>query len=143
MTLERCHMEVVTWTDDFLIGVDLIDNQHKELFNRLNALGSALWDGKGKDVVGEHIEFLSEYVKQHFADEEALMLQNNYPGYDEQKDQHEKYVEYVASMRKKLESGETTSSDAIEVLNQTCDWLRNHIKVVDARIGDFLSGEKG
>ncbi len=136
-------MEVVTWTDDLLVGVDLIDKQHKELFHRLNALGDALWDGKGKDVVAEHIEFLSDYVKRHFADEEALMLENNYPGYAEQKDQHDKYVEYVAGMKKKLESGETASSDAIEVLNQTCDWLRKHIKGQDTRIGEFLRGEKG
>lgn len=36
------------WDSKLAVGVDKIDNQHKELFNRMNSLMDAMKEGKGK-----------------------------------------------------------------------------------------------
>ena len=34
------------WTEDLTVGVEAIDNQHKELFSRINSLADAIRQGK-------------------------------------------------------------------------------------------------
>jgi hemerythrin len=34
------------WTEDLSVGVETIDNQHKELFSRINSLADAIRLGK-------------------------------------------------------------------------------------------------
>lgn len=41
----------IEWTDELATGVNKIDNQHKELFKRINNLLDACNQGKGKDEV--------------------------------------------------------------------------------------------
>ena len=52
----------IEWTADLATGVDEIDNQHKELFQRINNLLEACNHGKGKEEVKKVISFLEDYV---------------------------------------------------------------------------------
>jgi len=56
------------WTQNLSIGVAEIDNQHKELFKRINNLLDAISQGKGKQELFAVLEFLEDYSKFHFAD---------------------------------------------------------------------------
>ena len=40
---------------------------------------------QAKECIGELLDFLDEYTKEHFADEEEYMLSINYPEYSAQK----------------------------------------------------------
>ena len=73
------------WHPSLSVGIELIDEQHKEWFDRAESLFEAGKQGRAKEYVGELLEFLDSYTKKHFADEERYMLSINYPGYDEQK----------------------------------------------------------
>ena len=63
----------------------MIDEQHKQWFDKAEALFDAGRKGQAKEYIGELLQFLDDYTKKHFADEERYMLKINYPGYDEQK----------------------------------------------------------
>ena len=50
----------IEWTKDLETGVALIDEQHKELFDRVNKLLAASSQGRGKEEVGSLLGFLEE-----------------------------------------------------------------------------------
>ena len=64
------------WKDDYEIGVELVDKQHKELFKRLGDFIQTVRSDEEKEKKKEEVEktlnFMGEYVTTHFDAEEAL-----------------------------------------------------------------------
>ncbi|MHB9035807.1 MAG: hemerythrin domain-containing protein, partial [Armatimonadota bacterium] len=56
----------VQWTPDLAVGVREIDDQHRELFKRVNDLLEAMSKGKGRDEIAKVVAFLGNYVVTHF-----------------------------------------------------------------------------
>ncbi len=131
-------METMKWTNDFAVGDARIDSQHQELFRRINAFGEALWEGAGTKSLTDHLIFLEDYVVSHFASEESVMKENGYPLYPVHKEEHDRFIEDVASLRKKLAVGDLSSSVAADAFDRTCVWTRNHVKKMDRELGRFL-----
>jgi hemerythrin-like metal-binding protein len=131
-------MEVIPWTPDFLIGVERVDDQHKELFRRLNSLGDALWDGSTEEDLIGHVTFLSEYVKSHFADEEALMSQYEFPGLSAQEAAHRQFIDVVATFEKQIVSGQFSSALAVKIFDQSCSWVKEHVIKMDKTFGQYV-----
>jgi len=66
------------WKEKYELGVPLIDEQHKELFKRVESFMQVLrmassWEDK-VDKVNETLDFMNTYVVEHFRDEEAFPL---------------------------------------------------------------------
>lgn len=125
----------VSWTEDLTVHVQKIDEQHKELIKRFNQLGEAVWDGKGKEAVGEMVRFLAEYTVKHFSDEEELMKIYAYPKIETHKRAHKNFVEEVSSLVNDLQSRDYDSAFVISVVNKLGDWTRIHIRVMDKELG--------
>ncbi len=66
----------IEWRDSLAIGVEAIDNQHKELLLRFDRLLNACQTGKGIEELKKLQVFLGEYVHTHFNDEEELITRN-------------------------------------------------------------------
>ncbi|MDR0958262.1 MAG: hemerythrin, partial [Clostridiales bacterium] len=56
------------WNKRLETGIEQIDEQHKELFRRIDALN----DVSNKNRIPETLAFLQEYVIKHFTDEQLL-----------------------------------------------------------------------
>jgi len=128
----------VLWRNDLSIGVEAIDNQHKELFNRINTLLDACTQGKGAEEVGSVIKFLEEYVVVHFNHEQSLMTKYNYPEYEAHKAMHIKFVEDFSKLKQQFEKEGATINFVIQTNQVVVDWLVNHISRVDKKLGAFL-----
>ena len=59
-------------TQDLLTGNQLIDSEHRQLFDAINALMDACAQGAGRTKINETVQFLNSYVSKHFRDEEQL-----------------------------------------------------------------------
>ncbi|MDQ7784845.1 MAG: bacteriohemerythrin [Desulfomonilaceae bacterium] len=129
----------IEWNEDLKVGVEEIDEQHRELFRRVNDLAEAMWDGKGKEESGKVMDFLGDYVVTHFATEERHMSSQGYPDYAAHKRLHDRFVEDFYTLRSQFDSGEVTSSMVIRILDETCEWLKSHIKGTDKKLGSFLN----
>src|SRR3972149_3293503 len=91
------------WTQNLSIGVAEIDNQHKELFKRINNLLDACTQGKGKDEVLNTLRFLDDYVTVHFTEEERLQQKYNYPYYTSHKALHAEFIKNISDIKKAVE----------------------------------------
>ena len=126
------------WTDKLSVGYQLIDNQHKELINRVNMLLSAMAEGQGRNKLAETIKFIEDYVVVHFGTEEELMKKHTYPGYTLHKMEHEKLVSDFLEKKGAMEKNPPTSADVIKTYNWLADWVTNHITATDIKLGPFL-----
>jgi hemerythrin len=95
----------ITWKEDLKIGVDQIDNQHKELISRIDGLFEACNNGKGKEEVLNVVDYLGEYVVTHFSDEEALQRKYGYPEYDMHKQLHTQFIKDFGVLKNNLNEG--------------------------------------
>jgi len=61
----------IAWTPDLSVGVEHIDDQHKIWFEKANGLFEAGKEHRTKEYINTMFDFLDDYTKQHFKDEEA------------------------------------------------------------------------
>lgn len=126
------------WTPNLAVGVDLIDQQHKTWFEKADKLFEAGKTGKTKEYIVQMFDFLDDYTKTHFKDEENYMLSINYPDYKIQKQLHENFIKKLADLRKEYEKSGANISVIIDSNQFILDWLTNHISKMDKKIGEYV-----
>ncbi len=128
----------IQWTEDLSVGSEEIDNQHKELFNRINQLLDACNKGEGKEIAYKMFNFLEDYIVIHFTAEENLQKRYNYPDYETHKSLHLKFIKDFSALKKRFEAEGPTLPIVLQINRIVVDWLINHIKKVDKALGEFI-----
>lgn len=128
----------VEWTPDLGTEVKEIDDQHKELFKRIDSLLEAWKQGKAVAEVDKVISFLTEYVVFHFGNEQKYMQKFGYTNTVQHLAQHDQFVKAFGRLRDRF-AAEGVKPELIEDATQLLvDWLKNHIKYSDKALGLFL-----
>lgn len=130
------------WTPDLTVGVQMIDEQHKELIRRMNAFFDAMKHGDKQQKVLEILDFLEQYVVSHFSDEEKLQLSSGYPLYREHKKLHTDFIADVKQIRTDIETRGFTAATASLVGSTLVSWLTLHIKKTDKGLGAHMLSKK-
>lgn len=128
----------LTWDNSLSVGIDSIDNQHKELLNCIEQLLISIEDGKNNDEVIKTLDFLEEYVVKHFNEEEEIQRKTNYPLLDIQHIQHENFKSDLKEFRRVFETHGVSTVLALNIQQNLADWVKNHIMNLDKDLGDFL-----
>ena len=132
--------DYVEWKDEYSVGIDSIDRQHKKLLNLINQLQTAVDYSTGDEFEREALDELVDYTKTHFTYEEGLMKDNDYPDFEPHKAQHEEMVAHVKETLSEYEKDQDTAmNNAAKFLRK---WLINHINGTDKQYSSFLI-EKG
>jgi len=135
-------MPEIQWNDDLSVGIELIDEQHRMLIERMNAVSAATEAHHGVEKIAKTLDFLVEYTEFHFSTEEKHMAAHGYPGLPEHHTKHEELKDILRDLEQdfKEEGATYTLADSINTL--LGNWLVKHIKAVDVPFGAFLK-EKG
>ena len=126
------------WDSTLESGYEKVDNQHRQLVAALNNLIEASAGGKGDAAVLTTIDFLTGYVIKHFADEEKLQVDYNFPDYLNHKRIHDNFKETVDTFVAKVKSEGPTETVIEEVSSAVGAWLLNHIKGDDFRMAAYV-----
>lgn len=97
------------WNDSFAIGIEAIDNQHKQIFERLLALENSVAKRDPWHILNYFVTQLAEYMKFHLAVEEALLEIVQYPDRAVHGKSHLSIMEQITELEaqlKKNASGE-------------------------------------
>jgi hemerythrin len=132
-------MALLTWSTEYSVAVEAIDQQHQKLFAMVNELHDAMKDGKGAQTAPRILKQLVEYVCEHFALEEALMAEVHYPELARHKVEHDKLTTEVAKLLQDIESGKTVLS--MKLLQFLRSWLQDHIVGCDKKYTSYLSAK--
>lgn len=129
---------MIKWSEDLSTGVAEIDDQHKELFKKINDLFEAYDQGKGKSEVAKVIEFLEGYVIEHFSMEEKHMREYSYAGYSSHLANHKEFIGNFLDLKKEFEAEGPKVDIVIRMNHLLVEWLINHVRRVDRAMGVFL-----
>lgn len=124
------------WKDDYAIGVEIIDEQHKHLFeigNKIyDLLENYLLDDKYDKIV-TIIKELGDYTKYHFKTEEDYMLQIRYPKYFSQKVEHDDFIKKIEEIDLK-DLDQNQDKHIRDILTFVFKWVLEHILKKDKLI---------
>jgi hemerythrin-like metal-binding protein len=127
---------LMTWKNDWEVGVREIDAQHRQLVSLLNQLHAAMKDGKGKAVVGAILDSLIYYTKAHFSTEERLMQQCSYRDLVAHQREHNLLTAKVLDFQRTFKSGGMViTADLMHFLSK---WMQEHICGSDKKYAPFL-----
>ena len=94
------------WKDSYAIGVELLDNQHRQLFEAVEILMKTpkidLSPKQYRGQIEKAVKFLKMYCVKHFQDEEAYHLEIGYAEREKHKKLHRKLIEGVLKHEKRL-----------------------------------------
>lgn len=132
-------MHIIQWTNDFALGIDEIDDQHRALVGMINALDASTHSDSDPEVMRGLLAGLNDYVRDHFAFEERLMAGGGCTA--ELVTRHCGEHIYFRSVLKDLtldyESGRR--SITIPLIEYLVHWLLHHIVVVDRAMAQQLT----
>ena len=125
--------------NNLLTGNELIDEQHKELINRINKLVGACENGVCQLEAIRMLDFLSDYTDFHFREEEKLQEEAGYPGLEEHKARHDEFRKSVEELHEMLAEEEGPSERfAKAVHDNVINWFYDHIKGYDSSVASFI-----
>jgi diguanylate cyclase (GGDEF)-like protein/hemerythrin-like metal-binding protein/PAS domain S-box-containing protein len=127
------------WTPDLAVHVEKLDDQHREWFKRVDALCKSILEGKAADELAHFVGFLEEYSREHFRDEENLMRQCAYPGYETQSIAHSRFVAHVRGVKERVEAKNVTTDLLVDLTAEMHRWFVDHIAGMDRPLGDYLA----
>jgi hemerythrin len=129
-------MSLFTWSPQIAVGIAQVDQEHRGLFDAINAFHDAMLAGQGSDALADLLTKLIEYTKTHFRHEEEMLRKYGYPDFAAHKQQHDLLTAKVLELQAGLKAGTTKAS--IETMRFVKDWLVNHIMKVDMAYKSFL-----
>lgn len=128
--------DIFEFTDEFRMGIEIIDDEHKRLFEIIreaNDLISAEFLHDKYDRIVSIITELKDYTQKHFSDEEAYMESIRYEGLQTQKAAHYVFIEMLD--RIDLENVDDNQQEyLIGLVDYLISWLSTHILKMDKRI---------
>lgn len=132
-------MAFFEWADDLVIDRGPIDADHLQLVAAVNELHTATTLGTGHEVVGDIIERLIDYTRQHFRREEQIMASAQFPGLLGHQAAHQKIIREIENLQIAHGIGSITVASQLSTLLR--DWLSLHIRRSDKELLVFLNIE--
>lgn len=134
-------MAFFTWRNEYRVDVPAVDAQHRRLFDLAEELFEAMRTGQGKEVTGRALQQLINYTTTHFAEEERMMAQHNYPHLKEHCALHQELTQKVLEFQQRFQSGNAFLT--VDLMHFLKSWLEDHIKREDLRYVSFVSARAG
>jgi len=134
--------QLLTWTPDLSVGIEVIDAQHKRIVEYINLLHEARLRND-KEAIARVIEELVDYTLSHFSFEEAMMEEAKYRFVAPHKKVHELFVRRVSEYQQRFKMGEDVATVAADMQNTLVTWLMNHIKREDMDYGPAVRASLG
>ena len=129
-------MQLLKWNPELELGLEEIDNQHKQLIVLIIELIVASQYGQPNSAMLAIVEKLQTYANLHFKTEEDIFTRYDYPGRAEHVAEHETFLGSIKYIRRQCEIIDTSMSDKIR--DFLLHWLGTHIKINDMEYKRYI-----
>lgn len=133
-------MALLSWSHQYLIGNDLIDSEHHELFRLINAFHDHWIERRDHRSIAPLLNQLVAYAQAHFQHEEAIMLDAGFPGLGEHQKIHEAMIDTIFKLCQSFE--DKSIHLEMETMKFVKRWLVDHILKDDYLFRNFLARRK-
>lgn len=126
------------------MSLDQMQQTHEDEIKILNEIDKlAIFHDRGKATIEELESKINEYlehVKKHFANEERLMQEYDFPSYDMHKTAHDMFLEELESAVKLWKRYDDITK-ITNFIRRTPEWIVLHVNTVDAPTANFLANK--
>lgn len=127
---------MLQWQEEYAIGIEIVDEQHKHLFG----IGNKIYDllenyilEDKYDRIVKIIKELQDYTRYHFKTEEDYMIQIKYPKYFSQKVEHDDFIQKIEEIDLK-DLDQNQDKHIRDILTYVFNWILEHILKKDKLI---------
>jgi hemerythrin len=125
---------MIEWDDKYSVGISIIDNEHKKLIGIINKAIALEQNSNNSEEIIEIINEMNKYALTHFADEEAYMVQFNYPDYEQHRKEHQGFCIETMAFLDSATKGDCQL--ACEILEHLKNWIVHHVQGTDRKYID-------
>ena len=129
------------WSDEYSVGVEVIDEQHKHFFDIASRISQdALKPSLTKEGLEGLLGELGDYALYHLDTEEKYFDTLHYEEADAHKKAHDEFRETVGAYLEQIKDkdDEGARKFAQDIALYAADWLKAHILTVDKRYTKFF-----
>ena len=126
----------VAWNSRYSTGIEIIDDQHRELFRIVDRLRRMVSEAATRALVEDTIVDLVACSEQHFATEEAYMARVAYPDLEAHVAEHRSMLGSLQDLLTKFRESEQAMALVVPTFME--GWLRHHISDGDFGFVTFL-----
>jgi hemerythrin len=130
-------MVLFKWKNDFRIGLEDIDSQHKIFLGYINQCYDAVTREKLTKVPPDLVKKLKKYAEIHFRYEEHIMEFYGFPELEKHQELHRYFVNETSKLEKSRLGAESTTT-LKNVLTMMRDWFLNHILIEDKKLAPYV-----
>ncbi len=127
---------MIEWADKYKTGIELVDEQHKELFRLFNKTYNLYYNEflvDKYDQIVAAVEELKEYTKYHFKTEEEYMVSIRYKKFFEHKLKHQDFISKIDAIDYSI-IDENQQNQLLEILKFVSNWIIDHVITADKEI---------
>lgn len=129
-------MDFIVWQDKYTVENNLLDSQHKLIFEIVNKLHEAVKDRRSAKTIQGIIDDFVSTLLNHFDTEEELMRKYNFAFFNEQKIEHEALKKKIIHMQNVYIFGDIPLTPEMFTFLRT--WLTEHIEGQDKKYAGLL-----
>lgn len=119
------------WNESYSVKVEVIDEQHKQLFEAIRRFSDAVESDRAPAEFLSLLDFLINYSRHHFAEEEKYFEAFSYEETESHIQQHRAFIDIVQSYRRRFEDDALIMPQ--EVIRFLKNWLTEHVMSSDQR----------
>lgn len=129
-------MSWVVWRKEYKVGVPLIDQDHQNLFELINAFHDSFEQRRTQQELLQVLNNLVTYAEEHFQREEFTMAAHGYPLLEEHQQLHEQLYDRIYVLNERLQNDPRPAEEETIVFLK--DWLTDHILQHDFAFAEFV-----
>ncbi|KAB2917396.1 MAG: bacteriohemerythrin [Hyphomicrobiaceae bacterium] len=129
-------MKLLHWKEEYSIGIQGVDHEHRELIDLINHLHEELDRPGSKLTVPAFFGDLLKGISAHFALEEKCMRDHDYDRLDLHKSDHERLLDELREMMDAFEHAEDV--DRVDLARRLDTWFSRHFRTHDAELHRML-----
>ena len=130
----------VMWSDQFLLGHELIDAQHRKLVEGSLALIEAVEQEIESEEINKRALEFAENARIHFTTEEAILAKLGYPFLGFQEQQHNRFMTSFSFLADELSNKSTSRVFRMfKIQIFLIDWLVHHTLKDDKNYAKYLA----
>jgi hemerythrin len=136
--------QLIEWDDRYAVGVELIDEQHRELASQVNNLylGCKKSGPDTRLFFDLNIQPLLRYMSYHFSSEEKMLERVKYPDLAAHRRQHSEMTKIITEGIGRIQREESSVLLSENKLTEFAAYVRDmfisHIAVMDKKYASYI-----
>lgn len=130
------HIWKIEWNDAMSVGIQEVDESHKHFTALINDFNRAILEHMELSEIQKRLQLILDDAVQHFAREEELFRQWNYPDADEHAAKHAQTIAAFQAIKEKFITY-GLESEWIAAGQEIKDLLIDHLLTEDKKYADF------